>query len=314
MRRHDEIIAGLDVGTTKVTAIIGELSDRGIDIIGIGSQKSDGLRNGSVVNIESTTQSIETAVKEAELMAGCEVSKVHLAISGSHILGFNSQGIVAIKDREVTSADISRVLDQAKAVAIPRDRRVIHALPQEFAVDDNDGIKEPRGISGVRMEARVHIVTAVRSCMENLERCCNQNGLEVIDATLAPLASSNAVLHDDEKELGVVVIDMGGGTTDIAVWYNDAIYHTAVVPLGGNHLSNDIAVGLRTPRSEAEKIRIKHGCALNALIPEDDTIEVPSVGGREAQIRSRRLLGAIMEPRMEEIFSLVQQELQKQDL
>jgi cell division protein FtsA len=311
MARHDEIIVGLDVGTTKVCAIVGEVTDRGLDIIGIGTHASEGLRKGTVVNIESTTRSIQKAIEEAELMAGCEVSRVHLALSGSHVLGFNSHGIVAVKDREVSSPDVDRVLDAAKAVAIPRDRIVVHTLPQEFVVDENDGIKEPRGISGVRLEARVHIVTAVRAAMENVVRCCNQCGLEVVSSTLAQLASSEAVLHEDEKELGVALIDIGGGTTDIAVWYNGSVIHSAVLPLGGNHLTNDIAVGMRTPRAEAEKIKIKYGCALNALIREEDTIEVPSVGGREPQTRSRRLLGAIIEPRMEEIFTLVQQEIQK---
>ena len=311
MGRHDEIIVGLDVGTTKVCAIVGEVSDRGVDIIGIGSHASEGLRKGTVVNIESTTRSIQKAVEEAELMAGCEVSRVHLALSGSHVLGFNSHGIVAVKDREVGTTDVERVLDAAKAVAIPRDRVVVHTLPQEYVVDENDGIKEPRGITGVRLEARVHIVTAVRAAVENVVRCCNQTGLEVISSTLAQLASSEAVLHEDEKELGVALVDIGGGTTDVAVWYNGSVIHSAVIPLGGNHLTNDIAVGMRTPRGEAEKIKIKYGCALNALIQEDDTIEVPSVGGREPQTRSRRLLGAIIEPRMEEIFMLVQQEIQK---
>ena len=310
MGRQDDIIVGLDVGTTKVCVIVGEVNDGNVDIIGIGTHASEGLRKGTVVNIDSTTASIREAIEEAELMAGCEISRVHLALSGSHVLGFNSTGIVAVKDREVSTSDVERVLDAARAVAIPRDREVIHTLPQEYVVDENDGIREPRGISGVRLEARVHIVTAVKAAIDNVRRCCWQTGLEVESSTLAQLASSKAVLHEDEKELGVALVDIGGGTTDVAVWYCGSVIHSAVLPLGGSHLTNDIAVGMRTPRAEAEKIKIKHGCALNALIREDETIEVPSVGGREPQIRSRRLLGAIIEPRMEEILMLVQREIQ----
>ncbi len=309
-QRTNEILVGLDIGTTKVCAIVGELHERGVDIIGIGTHRSAGLRNGSVVNIESTVRSIRKAVEEAELMAGCEVKRVHVALSGNHVLGFNSKGIVAIKNREVGDEDVSRVVDAAKAVNIPLDREIIHILPQEYAIDENEGIREPRGICGVRLEAKVHIVTASKTAIENLERCCHAAGLEVAGLVLAQFASSASVLDDDEKELGCVLVDIGGGTTDVSVWHNGYVVHTAVLPVGGNHLTNDIAVGLRTPRSEAERIKVRHGCAMGALVDEEEMIEVPSVGGREAETRSRQILTTIIEPRMEEIFMLVQQQVQ----
>jgi len=309
---RDEVIVGLDIGTTKVCCIVGERTEGGIDIIGIGSAPSQGLRKGVVVNIESTVASIRKAVDEAELMAGCSIGNVYAGIAGGHIRGFNSRGIVAVgKDREVSDMDIERVIDAARAVAIPLDREVIHILPQEYVIDENDGVREPVGMSGVRLEAKVHIVTAARTCVQNIVRCCNRTGLTVNAVVLEQIASAESCLFDDEKELGVAMIDIGGGTTDIAIYYNNAIVHTAVIPIGGNHVSSDSAVGLRTPRAEAEKIKIKKGCALTSLVGEEDDVEVPAVGGRKAQTRSRHILCEIIEPRVEEIYMLVQQEIQK---
>ena len=312
MGNRDEVIVGLDIGTTKVCCIVGERTEGGVDIIGIGTAPSQGLRKGVVVNIESTVASIRKAVEEAELMAGCSIANVYAGIAGGHIRGFNSRGIVAVgKDREVSDTDIERVIDAARAVAIPLDREVIHILPQEYVIDENDGVREPVGMSGVRLEAKVHIVTAASTCVQNIVRCCNRTGLHVNAVVLEQLASARSVLFEDEKELGVALIDIGGGTTDIAIYYNNAIVHTAVIPIGGNHVSSDIAVGLRTPRAEAEKIKIKSGCALTSLVGDEDDVEVPAVGGRKAQTRSRQILCEIIEPRVEEIYMLVQQELQK---
>ena len=309
---RDEVIVGLDIGTTKVCCIVGERTEGGIDIIGIGTSPSQGLRKGVVVNIESTIASIRKAVEEAELMAGCSIANVYAGIAGAHIRGFNSRGIVAVgKEREVTEADIERVIDAAQAVAIPLDRRIIHILPQEYVIDDNDGVKEPIGMSGVRLEAKVHISTASATCVENIVRCCNRAGLNVTSVVLEQLASSHSCLFDDERELGVALIDIGGGTTDISVFYNNSIVHTAVIPIGGNHVSSDIAVGLRTPRDSAEKIKLESGCALTSMVGDDENIEVPAVGGRKAQTRSRQILCEIIEPRIEEIYCLVQQEIQK---
>lgn len=312
MGNRDEVIVGLDIGTTKVCCIVGERTEGGVDIIGIGTSPSQGLRKGVVVNIESTVASIRKAVEEAELMAGCSIANVYTGIAGGHIRGFNSRGIVAVgKDREVSDHDIDRVIDAARAVAIPLDRQVIHILPQEYVIDENDGVREPVGMSGVRLEAKVHIVTAASTCVQNIVRCCNRTGLHVSAVVLEQLASAEACLFEDEKELGVALIDIGGGTTDIAIYYNNAIVHTAVIPIGGNHVSSDIAVGLRTPRGEAEKIKVKSGCALTSLVGEEENIEVPAVGGRKAQQRSRQILCEIIEPRIEEIYMLVQQEIQK---
>jgi len=309
---RDEIIVGLDIGTTKVCCIVGERTEGGVDIIGIGTTPAQGLRKGVVVNIESTVASIRQAVEEAELMAGCNVSNVYAGIAGAHIRGFNSRGIVAVaKDREVSESDVNRVIDAARAVAMPLDREIVHILPQEYVIDENDGVKEPIGMSGVRLEAKVHIVTAASTCVQNIVRCCNRTGLHVTDVVLEQCASGTAVLHEDEKELGVALIDIGGGTMDIAIYYNSALVHTAVLPIGGNHVSGDIAVGLRTPRAEAEKIKQRYGCALTSLVGEDETIEVPAVGGRSPQTRSRQILCEIIEPRIEEMYVLAQQEIQK---
>jgi cell division protein FtsA len=307
--RRDNLIVGLDIGTTKICAIIGNLTDEGLDIVGIGTSPSKGLRKGVVINIESTVEAIQKAIREAELMAGCEIKTVFAGIAGGHIKGFNSQGVIAIKNREVTSDDVRRVIDAAKAIAIPMDREVIHILPQEFIIDDQDGIKEPLGMSGVRLEAKVHIVTGAVASAQNIIKSCQRAGCDVADIVLEQLASADAVLSSDEKELGVAMIDIGGGTTDIAIFVDGAIKHTAVLSLGGNHLTNDIAVGLRTPMAEAEKIKQQYGCCLTSMVGKDETIEVPSVGGREPRVLSRQLLAEILEPRVEEIFTLVNREI-----
>nr|PZM93203.1 MAG: cell division protein FtsA [Pseudomonadota bacterium] len=311
MARKGDLIVGLDIGTTKICAIVGEVTDEGIDIIGIGTHPSRGLRKGVVVNIETTVQSIRRAIEEAELMAGCEVNTVFTGIAGGHIKGINSQGIVAVKNKEVREADIQRVIDAAKAVAIPLDREVIHVLPQEFVIDDQGGIKEPLGMSGVRLEAKVHIVTAAVSSAQNIIKCANRTGLNVADIVLQPLASAKAVLTEEERELGVCLVDIGGGTTDIAIFQNGAIVHTGVIALGGNNLTSDVAIGLRTPAHEAEKIKQKWGTCLPSRVGAEETIEVPSVGGREPRSIARQVLVDILEPRVEEIFQLVYREIQR---
>lgn len=309
MARNDEIVVGLDIGTTKIACIIGEVTDEGLDIIGIGSHPSKGLRKGVVINIDATINSIQRAVEEAELMAGCEVNRVHAGIAGGHIKGFNSRGIVAVKDKEVKQTDLARVVDAARAVAMPMDRKIIHVIPQEYIIDEQDGIKEPLGMTGVRLEANVHIVTASVTSAQNIVKCANACGLEVADIVLEQLASSEAVLSEDEKELGVAVVDIGGGTTDIAIYSQGSLVHTAVLSIGGNHLTNDIAVGLRTPMAEAERIKQKYGCAMTERVSPEETIEVPSVGGRPPRVLSRQILSEIIEPRVEEIFAYVGREL-----
>ena len=309
--KRENLIVGLDIGTTKICAIVGTMTDEGLDVVGIGTSPSRGLRKGVVINIESTVNAIRKALQEAELMAGCEIKSVFAGIAGGHIKGINSQGVIAIKNREVTTEDVRRVIDAAKALAIPMDREVIHILPQEFIIDDQDGIKEPLGMSGVRLEARVHIVTGAVASAQNIIKSCNKAGVDVGDIVLEQLASSEAVLTPDEKDLGVALVDIGGGTTDIAIFVDGAIKHTSVLSLGGNHLTNDIAVGLRTPTAEAEKIKQISGCCLASMVGKDETIEVPSVGGREPRVLSRQLLAEILEPRVEEIFTLVNREIVK---
>jgi len=308
-KTKDEIIVGLDIGTTKIAAIVGEVTEDGIDVIGIGTAPSRGIRKGVVVNIDATVQSIEKAIEEAEHMAGCEITQVYAGIAGGHIKGLNSHGTVAVKDKEVRDGDVLRVIESAKAVAIPMDREIIHVLPQEFIVDEQDGIREPLGMAGVRLEAKVHIVTAAVTSAQNIIKCCNRCGLTVADIVLEPLASAEAALHDDEKELGVALVDIGGGTTDVAVFSEGAIVHTGVLPLGGNHLTNDIAVGLRAPLDAAEKIKQRYGCAVPHLVSEEETVEVPSVGGRPPRVVPRRVLVDIVMPRMEEIFEHVRKEI-----
>ncbi len=312
MSKGEDIIVGLDVGTTKICAIVAEvIDDKRIDIIGIGTHPSIGLKKGMVVNIESTVKSIKRAVEEAELMAGVDIGNVYTGIAGGHIKGFNSSGVVAVKDQEVSQTDIDRVLDAAKALSIPDDQKILHVLPQEFVIDQQDGIKEPLGMSGVRLEVIVHIITGAVTAAQNIEKSIQRGGLDMVEMILQPIASSEAILTPEEKELGVAVVDIGGGTTDIATFVDGGVRHTAVIPIGGTHFTNDIAIGLRTPRADAEKIKIQYGCASVDLLDEHEVIEVPSVGGRPPRQLSRQLLAEIIEPRAEEIFSLVAQELEK---
>jgi cell division protein FtsA len=307
-----DVIVGLDIGTSKVVALVGELTaDGAIEVIGLGSQPSRGLKKGVVVNIESTVQSIQRAVEEAELMADCEINAVFAGIAGSHIRSLNSHGVVAIRDREVTQGDVEHVIDAAKAVAIPADQRILHVLPQEFIIDGQEGIRDPIGMSGVRLEAKVHIVTGADSAAQNIIKCVQRCGLTVEDVVLEQLASSFAVLTEDEKELGVCLVDVGGGTTDIAVFGNGAIRHTAVIPIAGDQVTNDIAVSMRTPTQYAEDIKIRYACALSQLANPDESIEVPSVGDRPARRLARQTLAEIVEPRYEELFNLIREELRR---
>jgi len=314
MARKSEhnLIVGLDIGTSKVAAIVGEMREDGeIEVIGIGSQPSRGLKKGVVVNLEATVQSIQRAIEEAEVMAGCRIHSVYAGIAGSHISSMNSHGIVAIKEKEVTQSDVDRVIDSARAVAIPADQKILHILPQEFVIDRQEGIKEPIGMSGIRLEARVHIVTGAVSAAQNIEKCIRRCGLEVDDVILEQLASAQAVLAEDEKELGVCLVDIGGGTTDIAVFTDGAIRHTAVIPIAGDQVTNDIAVALRTPAQYAEEIKIKYACALTQLARLEETIEVPSIGDRPSRQISKLNLAEIVEPRYEELLLLVQAELRR---
>jgi cell division protein FtsA len=314
-RSDRNLIVGLDIGTSKVVAIVGEIKpDGAVEIIGIGSHPSRGLKKGVVVNIESTVQSIQRAVEEAELMAGCEIHSVYAGIAGSHVRSLNSHGIVAIKDKEVLQGDVDRVIDAAKAVAIPADQKILHVLPQEYIIDAQEGIRDPIGMSGVRLEAKVHIVTGADSAAQNIVKCVQRCGLAVDDIVLEQLASSYAVLTEDEKDLGVCVVDIGGGTTDIAVFGGGAIRHTAVIPIAGDQVTNDIAVSMRTPTQYAEDIKIKYACALSQLANPDETIEVPSVGDRPPRRLARQTLAEIVEPRYEELFGLVRDELRRAGL
>src|ERR1700675_3135083 len=314
-RSDRNLLVGLDIGTSKVVAIVGEIkSDGALEIIGIGKHPTRGLKKGVVVNIESTVQSIQRAVEEAELMAGCEIHSVYAGIAGSHMLSLNSHGIVAIKDKEVVQGDVERVIDAAKAVAIPADQKILHVLPQEFIIDSQEGIRDPIGMSGVRLEAKVHIVTGADSAAQNIVKCVQRCGLAVDDIVLEQLASSYAVLTEDEKDLGVCVVDIGGGTTDIAVFGGGAIRHTAVIPIAGDQVTNDIAVSMRTPTQYAEDIKIKYACALSQLANPDETIEVPSVGDRPPRRLARQTLAEIVEPRYEELFGLIRDELRRAGL
>jgi cell division protein FtsA len=306
------VVVGLDVGTSKVVALVGELAaDGSVEVIGLGSQPSRGLKKGVVVNIESTVQSIQRAVEEAELMAGCEINAVYAGIAGSHVRSLNSHGVVAIRDREVVQSDVDHVIEAAKAVAIPADQRILHVLPQEFIIDGQEGIRDPIGMSGVRLEAKVHIVTGADSAAQNIIKCVQRCGLTVEDIVLEQLASSFAVLTDDEKELGVCIVDVGGGTTDIAVFSGGAIRHTAVIPIAGDQVTNDIAVSMRTPTQYAEDIKIRYACALSQLANPDESIEVPSVGDRPARRLARQTLAEVVEPRYEELFNLIREELRR---
>lgn len=306
------LIVGLDIGTSKVVAIVAEINDENeIEIIGLGSCRSRGLKKGVVVNIESTVQTIRSAIQEAELMAGCNIHAVFTGIAGNHIRSLNSHGIVAIRDNEVTAGDIERVIDAAKAVAIPADQKILHIIPRDFIIDGQEGIKEPIGMSGVRLEAKVHIVTGAVSAAQNIIKCVRRCGLEADDIVLEQLASSYSVLTEDEKDLGVCLVDIGGGTTDLAVFTNGAISHTSVIPIAGDHVTNDIAVALRTPTQNAEEIKVQHACALGQLANSDETVEVPSVGNRPLRRMSRQTLAEVVEPRYVELFSLVQAELRR---
>ncbi|MDA8389836.1 MAG: cell division protein FtsA [Gammaproteobacteria bacterium] len=312
VRKNDaRLVVGLDIGTSKVLAIVGEVSDSGeIEIIGVGHQPSRGLKKGVVVNIESTVQSIQRAIEEAELMAGCQIHSVYAGIAGSHINSLNSHGIVAIKNKEVADSDVARVLEAARALPIPADQKILHILPQEYIIDRQEGVREPIGMSGVRLEAKVHIVTGAVSAAQNIIKCVRRCGLEVDDIILEQLASSMSVLTEDEKELGVCLVDIGGGTTDISVFTQGAIRHTAVIPIAGDQVTNDIAVALRTPTQHAEDIKKKYGCAYGQMV-EDGVVEVPSVGERAPRKLSRRTLAEVVEPRITELYELVGEDLRK---
>jgi cell division protein FtsA len=306
------LIVGLDIGTSKIVAIVAEVgADGSLNVIGLGTQPSRGLKRGVVVNIEATMASIQRVLEEAELMADCRIAEVTTGIAGSHIRSLNSSGMVAIKEKEVTQADIDRVIDTAKAIAIPNDQQILHILAQEFIIDGQDGVREPLGMSGVRLEVKVHIVTGAVSAVENIAKCVRRCGIEVRDIVLQPLASAAAVLDEDEKDLGVCLIDIGGGTTDLAVFVGGAIRHTAVIPIAGDQVTNDIAMTLRTPTKEAEEMKLRHGCALRQLADPNDIIEVPGVGERAPRKLSRPMLAEVIEPRIEELYSLVQGELRR---
>jgi cell division protein FtsA len=316
MSRKD-LVVGLDIGTTKVCCIVGEVvaSPSGqaprIDIVGFGTAPSSGIRKGVVINIDSTVDAIRKSVRDAENMAGIKISSAYVGIAGTHIKSFNSSGVVAAKEQEITAQDIQRVLDAAKAVMIPQDRQVLHVIPQEFIIDDQDGIRDPIGMSGVRLESRVHIVTGSQSSAQNLVKCVNRAEIGVTELCLQSIASSSAVLTADEKELGIALVDIGGGTTDIAIFREGALLFTSVLPVGGTHITNDISVGLRTPLNEAERIKLAHGCAMASLVQDNETIEVPAVGEGKPRTLARKILAEIVEARVEEIFALIQQEIAK---
>ncbi|AJG21041.1 MULTISPECIES: cell division protein FtsA [Cupriavidus] len=307
-KEYKDLLVGLDIGTSKVAAVVAELRpDGSYEVIGMGQSESKGLKKGVVVNIEATVQSIQRALEEAELMADCKISEVFTGIAGSHIRSFNSSGMVAIKDKEVTQTDVARVIETAKAVNIPTDQQILHILTQEFIIDGQEDVREPIGMSGIRLEVKVHIVTGAVSAAQNIVKCVRRCGLEVHDLILQPLASSLAVLTEDEKELGVVLVDIGGGTTDIAIFSEGAIRHTAVIPIAGDQITNDIAMALRTPTPDAEDVKIQYGIAKQAIADPEDMIEVPGVGDRGTRSLSRQALAAVIEPRIEELYSLVHQ-------
>ncbi|MGA7874953.1 MAG: cell division protein FtsA [Desulfoferrobacter sp.] len=309
MGRKEELIVGLDLGTTKICAVVGEVTPEGIDIVGVGTYPSVGMRGGVVVNIEQTVNSIRKAVEEAELMAGCEISSVYAGVAGTHVQSLNSHGVIAIKSREVNQTDIERVLDAGKTIAMPYDRQILHVLPQQYIVDDQEGIQDPLGMSGVRLEAKVHIITGATSAVQNIVKCCEKAGLMVQKVVLESLASSESVLDVDEKHLGVALVDMGGGTTDVAIFQDHAIRYSCVVGLGGNHITSDISVGLRTSIDEAEKIKRKYGCAMVDWVNQQDVIEVGSVGGQKPRQLAQSILTEIISARVEEILKIVEWEL-----
>ena len=314
MGSRERYLVGLDVGTSKVAAIVGEvMGDGSVDIIGIGLAESKGIRRGIVVNLEAAVDAIKKAIEEAELTAGIEIDSVHLALSGGHVKAFNSRGVVAVagKNREITREDVRRAIDAAKAVSLPSGREILHVLPQDFVVDEQDGIGAPVGMTGSRLEVNVHVVTGSASSMQNIIACVNRAGVQVGETILEQLAASDAVLTPDEKELGVALVDIGGGTTDIAIFERGSLWHTGVLAVGGDHFTNDIAVGLRTPIPEAEKIKRRSGCALTSMVGEDETMDVPSVGGRKPRVMARRILSEILQPRAEEICHLLWDEIRR---
>jgi cell division protein FtsA len=311
MARKSELLVGLDIGTSKVATAVGERTDGAPSVLGVGSAPSEGLRKGVVVNIDATVQAIEQALKEAEVTAGCEIHSVVAGVGGSHIRGFNSHGVVGVKNQEVDQADIDRVLEAARAVALPADRDILHVLPQDFVLDGQDGIRTPLGMSGVRLEARVHIITTAIPCAQNVMKCCERTGLYVADLVLGPLAAAEAVLTPEEKELGVALVDLGGGTTDVLVFHQGTLQHTVVLSIGGNHVTSDIAAGLRTPFREAELLKRRNGCALARSVSRDQSVEVPGVGGRTPRVESRYVLSQIIEARVEEILTLARHQIIK---
>jgi len=311
MGRKAELLVGLDIGTSKVAAVVGELTETGLSVLGLGVAPSEGLRKGVVVNIDATVLAIERALKEAEVTAGCEIRTVFASVSGGHIRGFNSHGVVGVKNREVAQADVDRVLEAARAVALPADRDILHVLPQDFVLDTQDGIRDPIGMSGVRLEARVHIITTAISSVQNVIKCCERTGLHVADLVWEPLAAAEAVLTPEEKELGVALVDLGGGTTDVLVFHQSALKHSAVISIGGNYVTSDIAAGLRTPFRDAEMLKQRNGCALTRLVSRDQTVEVPGVGGRTPRQLPRHALSEIIEARAEEILALARHQIVK---
>jgi len=311
-RDNNDLIVGLDIGTSKIVALVGEISPEGrLNVIGMGSQDSKGLKKGVVVNIEETVQTISRVVQEVELMADCKVRDVYTGIAGSHIKSFNSEGMVAIKDKEVSETDVERVIETARAMPIPAEQEILHILTQEFVIDGQDGIREPIGMSGMRLEVKTHIVTGAISAAQNIVKCVRRCGLEVNDLVLQPLASSYATLSEDEKDLGVCLIDIGGGTTDLAVWTQGAIRYTSVIPIAGDQITNDIAMALRTPTREAEDIKCKYGCALSQLADPEETLEVAGVDDRPSRKMARRALADVIQPRVEELYELIQNELRR---
>ena len=311
-KENKNLIVGLDIGTSKIAAIVAEIKpEGGFEIVGMGSHPSRGLKKGVVVNIETTVSAIQRALEEAELMADCKISEVYTGIAGSHIRSFNSQGMVAIKDKEVAQADIDRVIDTARAVQIPNDQQILHVLNQEFIIDGQEDVREPLGMAGVRLEVKVHIVTGAVSAAQNIIKCVRRCGLEVSDLILQPLASAHAVISEDEKDLGVCLVDIGGGTTDMAVFTSGAIRHTAVIPIAGDQITNDIAMALRTPTKDAEEIKERFGCSLSQLADPQEMVEVPGLGDRGPRRLSRKTLAEVIEPRVEELYSLVQTELRR---
>jgi len=310
-RESKNLIVGLDIGTSKIIAIVGEITPEGrLEVIGVGMHESSGMKKGMVVNIDATVSAIQRALEEAELMADCKIREVYTGIAGSHVKGANANGMVKIKDKEVSQADIDRVIETASSIALPGDQKILHILEQEFSIDGQEGIKKPLGMSGMRLEVEIHIVTGAVAAVQNIMKCVHRCGLEVREMILQPLASSKAVLADDEKDLGVCLVDIGGGTTDVAVFTGGAIRHTAVIPIAGDQITNDIAMALRTPTKDAEDIKIKYGCALRQLA-DDAPIEVPGVGDRGPRMLSRQTLAEVIEPRVEELYSLVQTELRR---